>query len=88
VIVWLWDAGSVKGVTDNESHAIKVAEVSMRGSGVATARVESAVLVTGVRTLTMGYQRTGMGWSARRITNGRISWQALKAAPEYSMEES
>jgi hypothetical protein len=88
VIVWLWDAGSVKGVTDDESHALRVAEISMRGSGAATVRVESAVLVSGVCALTMGYHRTGMGWSARRVSNGCIAWEPLKAEREYTTETS
>jgi hypothetical protein len=88
VIVWLWDAGSVKGVTDNESHALKVAEVSMHGTDAATVRVESAVLVIGVCTLTMGYRRTGMGWLARRVSNGSIAWEPLKAEREYATETS
>lgn len=88
MIVWLWDAGRVKGVTDNESHALKVAEVSMHGSDAAVVRVESAVLVTGVSTLTMGYRRTGMGWSARRLSNGHIEWGPLKAEREYATETS
>lgn len=88
MIVWLWDAGNVKGVTDIESHALKVAEVSMRGNGAATVRVESALLVTGFCALTMGYHRTGMGWSARRVSNGRIAWEPLKAERKYTTETS
>jgi hypothetical protein len=82
VILWLWDAGSMHGVTDDESHARKSARACMGGSAADTARVERATLVTGVRTLAIVYRRTGTGWLARRDSSGRIRWTPLQAAPE------
>jgi hypothetical protein len=48
----------------------------MQNNKVDSARVESATLATGVRTLTTVYRRTGIGWSARRY-GSRITWRRL-----------
>ncbi len=86
-MAWLWDAGSTHGVTDDGSRAREAAGASMRDAGADTARVESAILVTGVRTLTMGYRRTGTGWLAFRDSSGHIRWKPLSGAPERAHRE-
>ena len=75
VIVWLWDAGSAHGVSDNESRAIQAAEGAMRAIGPApvTAVVERAFLVSGMESLTSKYLRTGDGWSGT-CRKGLITW--------------
>jgi hypothetical protein len=81
VILWLWDAGNAHGVTDDESRARTTVAMFMRGNAANRARVESATLVTGVRTLTMIYRRTGNGWLARRDSSGQIRWEAVNQLP-------
>lgn len=77
MIVWLWDAGSAHGVTDDESRARKTVTALMESSKADSARVESATLATGVPTLITVYRRTGTGWSARREENGCIRWASV-----------
>jgi len=81
VIVWLWDAGNAHGVTDDESRARKTVTTFMQNNEADSARVESATLVTGVRTLSTVYRRTGMGWSASRDGNGCIRWETVDDIP-------
>ena len=84
--VWLWDAcGSDRrglGVTDDETTARLAAEACLRSGGADTARVERALLMSGARGLTPGYQRTGRGWTARR-RDGRVTWTPF-SAPELT----
>ena len=82
MIVWLWDAGSGHGVTDDETRARQAAEVLMRSGQADAARVEKAHLVTGIRALTSGYARTGHGWTAQPRRGGLIAWVPLPASPE------
>jgi hypothetical protein len=79
VIVWLWDAGSGCGVTDDQARARRAAEVLMRGGRAGTGRVEKALAVTGISALTSGYLRTGHGWTARPRRDGLIRWVPLPA---------
>ena len=81
MIVWLWDAGSAHGVTDDESRARNTVTAFMQSNQADSARVESATLATGVLTLATVYRRTGMGWSARREGNGYIRWEAVHDFP-------
>jgi hypothetical protein len=78
VIVWLWDAGSANGVSDNESRAIQAAEGAMRAIGPAavTAVVERAFLVSGIESLTSNYLRTGGGWPGT-CRKGLITWGSV-----------
>jgi hypothetical protein len=80
VIVWLWDAGSGRGVTDDQAHARRAAEALMRSGRADAARVEKAHLVTGIRALASGYTRTGHGWTAQPREGGPIRWEPLPAA--------
>ena len=62
MILWLSNAGSAHGVTDDESQARTASADSHRkATQQAATLVESATLVTGVRTLTMIYRSTGTG---------------------------
>lgn len=78
MIVWLWDTTAAacegRGVTDDETRAREAAEARMRSDQADSARVERALAVLGVETLTSGYERTGLGWAARRHHDGRITW--------------
>jgi hypothetical protein len=85
MIVWLWDAGSAHGMTDDESRAQEATTAFMNGTGTDNARVERALLVTGVRTLTLGYLRTGAGWLAQRRGDDRIRWTPLQTTPEAEL---
>jgi hypothetical protein len=82
IMVWLWDAGSACGVTGEEARARGAAAGCLRDGKSDTARVEKAFLVPGTRTLSLAHYRTGIGWSARRYRNGRITWKPLTAAAE------
>jgi hypothetical protein len=84
VIVWLWDAGSALGVTNEESRARQAAEAFIRSGGADVARVEQARLVTGIRSLNPGYTRLGYGWTAQPRKNGLIRWVPLAASPEQA----
>ena len=55
--------------------------VRMSINSAGAARVESATLATGARTLTTVYHRTGSGWSAERDSLGGIRWTPLPALP-------
>lgn len=82
MIVWLWDAGSGRGVTDDETRARLAAETFMRSGRADAARVEKAHLVIGISALTSGYTRTGLGWTAQPRQGGPVRWAALPASPE------
>ena len=84
VIVWLWDAGSALGVTDDESRARQAAETFIHNGRATVARVEKATLVTGIRALNPGYARTGQGWTAQPRRNGWIRWVPLLTSPEVA----
>ena len=83
MIVWLWDVdGSERaghGVTDDEQRARQAAEACLRTGQATGAQVELAQLVNGFTALTVYYQRTGDGWTARRSA-GQIIWAPLQAA--------
>jgi S-adenosyl methyltransferase len=78
VIVWLWDAGARRGVTDDETRAFQAAEALIRSGQAASARVEKAHLVTGIRALESGYTRTGHGC---RITYNAATSQGTTVEP-------
>ena len=77
MLVWLWDAGRARGVTDNEVRARKAAEAFMRNNrAIDEARMEMAV-VNGPHALNPGYARTGRGWQAVRGPRGGVRWVPL-----------
>jgi hypothetical protein len=84
VIMWLWDAGSGHGVTDDQSRARQAAEAFMRSGRADAARVEKAHLVTGIHALNPAYARTGHGWTAQPRRGSLIRWVPLPASPEQA----
>jgi hypothetical protein len=74
VIVWLWDAGGGRGVTDDQARARQAAETLIRAGRADAACVEKALLVTGMSALMSGYLRTGDGWTAQPRRDGLIRW--------------
>ena len=84
MIVWLWDAGDARGVSDDESRARQAASAYLYDGRAGTVRVERALLVVGGSWLTSGYRRTGEGWLARPRRNGRVRWVPLARAPELA----
>jgi hypothetical protein len=76
VIVWLWAAGSAEGVTDDYAKARRAAASFMRKTGTSAAVVEQAYLITGIRSLSAGYEKANAPhWVARRHPGGQISWR-------------
>jgi hypothetical protein len=72
--VWLWDAGTRIGVTDNENRAMLAARDALRDGETAT--VELALAALSFREPTAMYLRTGCGWTGR-ATEGGITWSPL-----------
>jgi hypothetical protein len=82
VIVWLWATGSAEGVTDDYMKARRAAASFMRSTGTDAAVVEQAYFITGIRSLSAGYERAGGShWIARRHPSGRISWRLRSRKP-------
>lgn len=77
LIVYLWEAGSGRGVTDDPVAAREAAEGFLR-SGADSAVVERAVTALSTYSLISTYARAGQGWCAR-LCDGRISWRQLDA---------
>jgi hypothetical protein len=79
--VWLYDACGperrVRGVTDDEGRARRLARESLRSVDASTALVEQALTALDATTLINGYVRTGQGWQARLTPRGRIAWKRL-----------
>jgi hypothetical protein len=74
ITVFLWDAGSLSGVTDDERRARRAAAACIRGGQATDARVEKALALPGLYTLIFDYHRTGTGWTAQRRSDGQVSW--------------
>jgi hypothetical protein len=73
MIVFLWQAGTAEGVTDDYVKAQLHAFCFMRRTGASTAVVEQAYYISGIDTLVSGYQRADAPrWVARRLPGGRI----------------
>jgi hypothetical protein len=81
MMVWLWEAGNGRGVSDDMSRAREAASACLRGSGAGSARVERALLMLGGDWLTFGYHRTGVGWLAQPRQDGQVSWAPLASTP-------
>jgi hypothetical protein len=79
--VWLWEAGSGRGVSDDLSRACAAASACLRGGQADSARVERALLLAGGNWLTSGYHRTGVGWLAQPRRDGGVSWVPLDGSP-------
>jgi hypothetical protein len=80
ITVFLWDAGSSSGVTDDEQRARRAAAACIRGGRATVARVERALALPGTYTLIFDYHRTGTGWIAQRRSDGRVSWGPIPSA--------
>jgi len=77
VTVYLWQAGSAEGVTDDEVAARELAASHMK-PGAAPAVVEQALLVIGFRVSC--YQKLeSRRWEARRDPAGEVTWRQCPA---------
>jgi hypothetical protein len=81
IIVWLWDAGSAHGISDDDARAREAAEGLIRDGRARSARVERACVVAGIQSLYTGYTRLGRGWTARPRRGGTVRWVALEDEP-------
>jgi hypothetical protein len=79
VIVYLWEAGSGRGVTDDPVAAREAAERFLL-SGADCAVVERAVTALCINSLISTYARAGQGWCAR-LSDGQIAWRQLDGEP-------
>jgi hypothetical protein len=82
IMVWLWDAGSACGVTDDGARAREAAAAFLSAAETPTARVEKAFLAPGTFALSLAHYRTGVGWSAHRHHDGQIAWKTLPVPQE------
>jgi hypothetical protein len=83
MIVFLWQAGTAEGVTDDCEKALKQAASFMHSTGASTALVEQARFTGGNRSLSSGYRALqGPYWVARRHHGGQVSWEPNWPAPE------
>jgi hypothetical protein len=73
--VYLWDAGCWSGVADSDRAAVAAAEACITGGGADTAKVELARVTLSPR-LEECYERSGVGWTARR-DGDRVAWADL-----------
>jgi hypothetical protein len=82
VIVFLWQAGTAEGVTDDYATAQQRAASFMRGAGASTAVVEQASFIDGSTSLSSCYQALpGRCWVARRHPGGRVYWEQRSRQP-------
>lgn len=81
MIVWLWDAGSAHGVSDDDGRARDAAEAFIRSGRASSATVERAHLITGIQSLYSGYARLGRGWTTHPRKGGPVRWVALTGEP-------
>jgi hypothetical protein len=74
ITVYLWKAGSARGVTDDSKQARRQAARSMRENGAAEAVVVTAYFDDELNLMDPGYVNGGgMRWEARRH-GSRIFW--------------
>jgi hypothetical protein len=82
VIVFLWQAGTAEGVTDDYATAQQRAASFMRDAGASTAVVEQASFIDGNTSLSSCYQPVpGRRWIARRHPGGRVYWEQRSRQP-------
>jgi hypothetical protein len=74
--VYLWDTGTWCGVTDSlEDAQQRAAErIGEEGHG----QIEAAWVVLGAFALARGYESIGQSWTARRWSDGTVSWIPVK----------
>ena len=78
IVVYLWDAGSWRGVTDSLEHAQECAAERFGEDG--QGRIEAAGVVLGAFSQARCYERIGQSWTARRHPDGTVSWIPVKRA--------
>ena len=88
--VYLWQAGTAEGVTDDDERARTLAASFMGENGAAEAVVETADLDIGIKALAAGYAKTqGKRWVAQ-LHGSQVVWNcrhvsaAKPAAPELA----
>jgi hypothetical protein len=78
---WLWDVNGIArgglGISADEMRARAAAEECMRLCGESTARLERGCPVIGMGALSIGYERSGQGWTGQVSDDGRITWSRL-----------
>jgi hypothetical protein len=70
--VYLWDTGTWSGVTDSLEDAQRRAaeRIGEEGQG----QIEAAWVVLGAFSLARCYESIGQSWTARRWSDGTVSW--------------
>lgn len=86
VIVYLWSAGTARGVTDTRRKARRHAACWMRSQNADTAMVEQAHFISGIESMEVGYARTARDpyWIGQRHPGGRVSWLVRVRTPELA----
>lgn len=78
ITVFLWQADGPsrgeRGVSGDRRAARQAAAGCLRSGEATAAVVEEATTELGIRTLAVGYHRTGQRWQARAGPAGRIWW--------------
>jgi hypothetical protein len=75
MFVYLWDADRWSGVSDSDGAALAAVVACITGGGAGTAKVELARVTLSPR-LDKCYERSGVGWTARR-DGDRVTWAGL-----------
>lgn len=75
-VVYLWDAGTWSGVSGSLEDAQRRAAEHL--GAAARARVESALLVTGIWSLSSRYEHTGNVWTSSRHPDGTLKWSSVR----------
>jgi hypothetical protein len=86
VPVFLWQAGTASGVTDDFARAQERAADVLRRDPRASAIIESADYEPGFQTLNAGYARLPDEplWRARRSPGGKVTWQLRMPSPQQA----
>lgn len=78
-VIYLWDAGTWSGVSGSLEDAQHRAAEHL---GAATrAQIESALLVTGIWSLSSRYEHTGNVWTSSRRPDGTLDWNPVQQVP-------
>lgn len=75
VTVYLWDAATWSGVSGSLEDAQRNAGARLSDEG--HGRIEAALLVTAVSSLSFCYERTGRAWTAVHCRDGVVWWQPV-----------
>ena len=77
--MYLWDAGTWSGVSGSLEDAQR--RVAEHLGTAARARIESALLVTGIWSLSSRYEHTGNVWASSRRPDGTLAWDPMRRVP-------